>query len=299
MNVVFYKSNKGNFGDDLNPWLWPQIFNGRYPDDLFFLGIGSVLSNDVDLVKVLPTEKVKVIFDAGVRQTYSPIKLNEGWDVFFLRGPLSSKAYNYQYPWISDSGYCIRLLDIFPSLVNEPKMYDVSLMPHVTSARIFNWRKLCDKWGVHYISPHSERGVEFTLREISRSKKIITEAMHGAIIADALRVPWHRFILSTPYYEGGAISEFKWEDWLLSINVNCQTSTYIKLKRKSKLNELVLKLSSNFIDIQFIVKSLVKAEIENKLIGATDFYLSSDETIHRLDEELFEKVNLFKKKYSE
>jgi len=56
--------------------------------------------------------------------------------------------------------------------------------------------------------------VQKTLTAIQQSRLLIAEAMHGAIVADALRVPWipirfHKHILP-----------FKWRDWCASLNMS-------------------------------------------------------------------------------
>jgi len=55
--------------------------------------------------------------------------------------------------------------------------------------------------------------VEEILREIQQSELLIAEAMHGAIVADALRVPW------VPARVYGNFMEFKWRDWTQSIQM--------------------------------------------------------------------------------
>ncbi len=50
------------------------------------------------------------------------------------------------------------------------------------------------------------------LKLISESRYVISEAMHGAIIADAFRIPWASVCF------GGKVNEMKWHDWLLSFD---------------------------------------------------------------------------------
>lgn len=67
------------------------------------------------------------------------------------------------------------------------KRYPVSFMPHYESAMYGSWDKACELAGIHYIDPRWS--VEKVLTEISASHKVVSEAMHGCIISDALRVP--------------------------------------------------------------------------------------------------------------
>ncbi len=62
-----------------------------------------------------------------------------------------------------------------------------------------------------YIDPAAP--VEDTLDKIRSSRLLITEAMHGAIVADALRVPW------IPVRTNPGVLEFKWQDWTASLDL--------------------------------------------------------------------------------
>ena len=45
MKLVYYQDPKGNFGDDLNPWLWERLLPGRLDDDPseLLVGMGTIL----------------------------------------------------------------------------------------------------------------------------------------------------------------------------------------------------------------------------------------------------------------
>ena len=213
MNILYYKSREGNFGDDLNPWLWSKLFEKQLQnqDDNYFLGIGSILhSGNMDLKNII--NQKKIVFGTGIRpsHTHEKFYIDKTWDIKFLRGPLSSSRLGNKHEFISDAAYAIRQLESFPDLKNIDKKYEISLMPYFHSMKYFNWEKIASKLGYNLISPYSEKGVEHTLREIAASKYLICEAMHGAILADIMRVPWHRFVLTTPYTEGERVSDFKY-----------------------------------------------------------------------------------------
>lgn len=298
MEIVYYKSPAGNFGDDLNGWLWSRIFTKKYRRDILFLGIGSILSQEVDILKELKESDIKVVFGTGVRYSFFPLEFDHNWHVIFFRGPLSSKLYGNDFRYIADAAYCLRQIENFDELACLDKEYDISFMPHVNSTTYFNWKNLCKECGIHYISPYSENGVEFTIREISKSRRIISEAMHGAIVADALRVPWHRFVLSTPFFEGGGVSEFKWQDWLQSIGLGYVRTTYVKLKRRTILNRLIFRFSFKLIDAQFFLKGVVRKDVVRSFRMVKEYYLSSGEILDRIDKELKKEISDFNDKYS-
>ena len=63
-----------------------------------------------------------------------------------------------------------------------------------------------------FVSP--ELSVEALFDHYARAELVVTEAMHGAIIADALRIPWIPITISPQ------IDEFKWRDWLGSVELD-------------------------------------------------------------------------------
>ena len=66
--------------------------------------------------------------------------------------------------------------------------------------------------GTNYIDP-TKYGLEQTFEEILSCDVLLAEAMHGAIVADALRVPW------VPVKTTQDILGFKWRDWCSSMNL--------------------------------------------------------------------------------
>ncbi|NLS79444.1 MAG: polysaccharide pyruvyl transferase family protein [Chloroflexi bacterium] len=73
------------------------------------------------------------------------------------------------------------------------------------------WASVCASLSISYLNPADS--IEHIVDTISRSELVISEAMHGAIIADALRVPW------IPVRTRRYILEFKWQDWAASLGM--------------------------------------------------------------------------------
>ncbi len=84
-------------------------------------------------------------------------------------------------------------------------------IPHCQSNRWFDWSSVCAELGFHHIDVSWD--VERVMAEMSRCEVLICEAMHGAIVADALRIPW----VPVSCYED--ISAFKWRDWLSTVEL--------------------------------------------------------------------------------
>lgn len=298
MKYIYYKSHKGNFGDDLNAWLWPKIFGESIDNDKnVLLGIGSILFNEFEPLSKLSKEDNKIVFGTGIRPSLKIMEFDKTWDIQFLRGPLSSMSQKNNYEYIADAAYALRQVDDFKVIAGVEKKYEVSVMPYFKSLKYVNWEKICENLGYHYISPLSENGVEFTLKEIAASKVLITEAMHGAIVADILRVPWKRFVFTTPFTEGQMVSEFKWMDWLFSINQKYNDSINIYLYRKTFLNKWFLNLTKDIINIEFLISSKVNDDILKMLSNINDYSLSDDNTIDEIDSKIYEKIYSMNKRY--
>ena len=297
MNYLYYKSELGNFGDDLNPWLWPKLFpETDDTEDSFFLGIGSILHKENRHFEGIKKRK-KIVFGTGIRpsNTYNRFSIDETWDIRFLRGPLSAKYLGNAHEYISDAAYAVRQLPFFSELQNVEKKYEVSIMPYFNSMKYFDWEKIANSLGYNFISPYSEKGVEHTLREIASSKYLISEAMHGAILADILRVPWHRFVLTTPYTEGERVSDFKWNDWMDSVNILLPDTSFIPFYEKTRLHQPIRRITANLLDVNFFVKGHSQDKLLKTLSDISFYSLSSDSVIDDIDSKIFDKIKNFSK----
>lgn len=290
MEYIYYKAAHGNFGDDLNDWLWPKFFGVSKHGGDCLLGIGSILYNGSELLSEIQ-ERKKIVFGSGVRPYYEPLITDDSWDIRFLRGPRSVKSIGKNNTFITDAAYAIRLTKEFGQIQNTEKKYKISVMPYFHSVKYLNWKKICYRLGYNYISPLSENGVEYTMQQIAASQYIITEAMHGAIVADAFRVPWSRFILTTPYTEGQMISEFKWMDWLDSIQTSVDDPVHIKLYRNSFINKWVNVLTRKAVDVKFFLKNKVQQDVITALQRKQKFHLSKDGIINNIDSKIHEQID--------
>lgn len=195
-----------NFGDELNPWLWNKLIPDLliHKNKTLFVGIGTLLNSK------LPKAANKVVFGAGVGYGEPP-KIDSTYKIYFVRGKLSAQALKLDAELgLTDPAILIRKF-YTPS---ERKQYKWSYMPHFSEA-IHNGlalKEICHSLNIHYIDPTSS--LEQVLAEIDKSETLFSEAMHGAIVADALRIPW------VPVKMREGILAFKWQDWLSSINIS-------------------------------------------------------------------------------
>lgn len=214
MKLYYYQNREGNFGDDLNPYLWPQLlprFMERQPDTVF-VGIGTILMGR--FFSEYSTNKL-IVFGTGSRGFYPNARWTPDSHVAFVRGPLSALALNLPATKVvTDSAYAITLLK---SHAAQSHGSDVGFIPHYSTMRKSSQlpRAAADA-GISFINPTAP--VDSVLNNMSKCKHIICEAMHGAILADALRIPWTRVAIEATRYESDLVHHFKWNDWMLSIN---------------------------------------------------------------------------------
>ena len=209
MDVFYWKVSPSNFGDELNTWIWPRVLPDLYDyknESHIFVGIGTLINHK------LPEDLVKIIFGSGVGYGDVP-KIDDSYKIYFVRGPLSAKVLNLQKDkFITDPA--ILLSDYRHEISpNSIKKYKISFIPHYISQTLGNWHEVCENIGIHCISPFGS--IEEVSADIISSDYVLTDAMHGAILADAFRVPW---MVVHPMYN--QILEFKWRDWAGSMNVN-------------------------------------------------------------------------------
>ena len=199
LRPYYFHDTGGNFGDDLNTWLLPKLLPGvldvdhpahvGFNDDSdrpLFVGIGTILDHRI------PAKPHKVVFSTGTGYN-APPEVDDTWTFLAVRGPLTAERLGLDASKaMTDGGALLRTLDF-----DVPdKTYPVSYVPHCYSTEITDW------------------SVERVIDEIQRSEVVISEAMHGAILSDTLRVPW------IPVRFHGHINRFKWTDWCASVGLD-------------------------------------------------------------------------------
>ena len=65
--------------------------------------------------------------------------------------------------------------------------FDVAFLPHHRSVRQTPWKRICRESGMVYV--WAQQRVDLILATFPRVSLVITEAMHGAIIADTMSIP--------------------------------------------------------------------------------------------------------------
>ena len=210
MELHYFKGPEKNFGDDLNEWFWDLALPGfrEWNTDVILIGIGTLL-NEKRLAAF--RDRKLLIVGAGVGYGGGPpiLPLPSGWLFYAVRGPHSARALGLPTHYgITDPAV---LLPGFAEFQGIETNGMPAFIPHHRSVNRQNWRSACEEIGMSYISP--EDHAKTVIKRIAKASYVVTEAMHGAIVADAFRVPWF------PVRIGSQFNEFKWRDWIDSLSI--------------------------------------------------------------------------------
>ena len=194
MQLYHWRGAARNFGDELNTLLWPRLLPGFFDDDPAerFLGIGSVLDARHD------AGAVKLVAGTGYGGYRAPPTLDTNWIIHWVRGPLTARqlglpeACGLGDPAMLLPGPCAGGLSI-------------GFMPHFESLERGAWVEAAHAAGITLIDPRGDPSA--ILASIGACRVMLSEAMHGVIVADAMRVPW---IALRPLV---SIHRAKWQDW--------------------------------------------------------------------------------------
>jgi len=210
MQLYYWSAQGPNLGDALNPWLWPLLLPGFFDDDPreLFIGIGSNLGH------TFPQTAKKIVCGTGYGGYQAPPHIDATWDVRFVRGPRTAHVLGLDPRLgIGDPGMLVH--QVGAALPEIGEHHAVGFMPHWESALYGAWEAVCTEAGARFIDPRGP--LASVISAIRGCDLLVTEAMHGAIVADALRVPWVPF-MPLP------VHRFKWFDWAESQGLDLQFS---------------------------------------------------------------------------
>lgn len=198
MILYRWRGKAANFGDELNTLLWPHLLPGLFDEDpaVRFLGIGSVLDQRH------PRQALKLVAGSGYGGYEARPVLDGSWIIHWVRGRRTAAALGLP-----------AALALGDPAVLVPKALgltaaggqDVGFMPHFESAGWGAWQAVAAMAGIRLIDPRDPPAA--ILQAIAGCKLLLSEALHGVIVADALRVPW---VAIRPLAH---VHQTKWWDW--------------------------------------------------------------------------------------
>lgn len=209
MKLYYFHDPDGNFGDDINAWIWDDLLPGwrDWRDDTTLIGIGTILNTQL----ALPQGR-KMVMGSGTGYGNLPsLEPAEMWDVRAVRGPLSAQRLNLPAAkGIIDPAIMLPRLAEFRDIAKDGAR--PILIPHCSNTERHDWDAVCARAGLDYVSPRGD--ARAVIREIARAPLVVAESMHAAIIADAFRTPWVAASIS------GTLNRPKWLDWADSLGID-------------------------------------------------------------------------------
>jgi hypothetical protein len=198
-----WRGQARNFGDELNALFWPRLLPGLLDDkpDTLFLGIGSVLDARHD------STVTKVVAGAGYGGYAKPATLDGSWVIHWVRGPHTAQLLGLSPAFgLGDPAMLLPLAGLGRPNDGRSKVgRPVGFMPHFESLAHGAWAEAAALAGVDLIDPRGDPIA--ILAAIAECRVLVSEAMHGVIVADALRVPWVALLPLVPVHRP------KWQDW--------------------------------------------------------------------------------------
>ena len=222
MKMYFYRGRRPNFGDELNIWLWPRLLPGFFDNDEreLFIGTGS------HAVRFPTTRVPEIVFGAGYGGYTAVPAIDKRLRFYFVRGRLTAAALGLDADLgVGDAALLVRSC----VSLTARKVHKISV--HAALGERGGWPM---GGGQPRRRPPLHRPVRHGRKcpdPIQESEVLVAEAMHGAIVADALRVPW---IAVRPIQPP---NRAKWHDWASALDVT------LRWERVAPSNALELAMS--------------------------------------------------------
>jgi succinoglycan biosynthesis protein ExoV len=207
--VILYqwRGSHRNFGDELNSLLWPRLLPEFFDQNaaVRFLGIGSILDDRHD------AGAVKLVAGSGYGGYQPQIVLDKTWVVHWVRGKRTARLLGLPLELgIGDPASLVPLAGLTPAREDR----DVGFIPHFESAARGAWQEVATKAGATLIDPRDDPLA--VIAAIGKCRMVMSEALHGVIVADALRVPWIAIRPLAPIHRP------KWFDWAETLDVSVE-----------------------------------------------------------------------------
>ncbi len=204
MILYRWRGEVRNFGDELNELLWPALLPGFFDANpsALFLGIGSVLDS-----RHGPGMR-KIVAGSGYGGYQARPALDPSWIVHWVRGPGTARALNLPADLaVGDPASLLAHAGLAPAETGDA----IGFMPHFESLAAGRWAEAAAAAGLVLIDPRGDPAQ--TLAAIGRCRLLLSEALHGVIVADALRIPWIAVRPLVPVHRA------KWRDWAASVDL--------------------------------------------------------------------------------
>lgn len=212
MKLLHYRPKVPNFGDDLNAILWPALvpsllgaLSQEAGDDPAFVGIGTIVGIDPGDAQCLH------VFSSGVGYTSMDAWTGRSVEYHCVRGPFSARVLGLpDSASLTDGAILTPLMSEFHLSASTARAGTI-VIPHFETVAFPGWPAAAKMAGFDLVDPRKPPAV--VISRIAQAKLVLTESLHGAILADAFGVPWRPFAVSRNF------SKAKWADWAGSLNL--------------------------------------------------------------------------------
>lgn len=221
LKLYYAPSKDGNFGDDMNLWFWDHFlpeWRHYYPDRTLF-GIGTILSTGL----LQRHSKVLVCGSGSGYGDLAPLDPNHVW-ISWVRGPLTARRLGLEDNIAISDPAC--LVTTLPEFANLPRGGKGTIfIPHRSTAQLqINWSRIGQLCDLQVVLPNQDS--KDIIKKIIAADLVVTESMHGAIFADAFRIPWAPIRISNEF------NKFKWDDWASGVGLTIDAPESLALPKK-------------------------------------------------------------------
>jgi succinoglycan biosynthesis protein ExoV len=290
--VILYRwqGEQPNFGDELNTVLWPRLLPDFFDDnpDTRFLGIGSVLDGRH------PGWPLKLVAGSGYGGYERKAAIDQNWVIHWVRGPRTAAAMGLPHTLgLGDPAVLLPLA--LDQSANQP--HEIGFMPHFETIARGGWHRAAAIAGITLIDP---RDPPLTvLAAIRRCKLLLSEALHGVIVADAMRVPW---IAMRPL---AAIHRAKWRDWAETMTLSIRpqllpassVTEWVGVQRLVAPHPIRCLLNANgaFLDRLGSQRMIERAAVALRRAAAADPQLSQAAALDRCQGRMMEALTVLRR----
>lgn len=292
MEVFYHRDVRGNFGDDLNQTFFDEVCpNYRSAPYEKMYGIGTLLNNAHGLIKNT------LIFGSGYGQGRAPDIDLKTTRILGIRGPVTAKALNID-PETYVIGDPALYLPKIPSF-NTSTLKKGSIVICVHHRTAEEWNLPSDSINDVYFLDPGAHSVNDYISIIRHADLVLAEAMHGAIVAMAYRIPFVRVKFL------GKLDDTKWDDTLLSVGAKPKTPVQLPTPEASEIRRytraLCRKTQQKKAFSVFPGRKLTEKEITNILNSVdlikndNDPLIVSDAAVDRAQSRIESKIGELRK----
>jgi succinoglycan biosynthesis protein ExoV len=279
-----------NFGDDINPWFLPRVLRPEIiqSNRICLVGIGTIL-NDKNAAQVAHFDR-KVVFTSGVGYGEVSSSYDSTWDFVCVRGPRSAEVLGLA-PELGICDGAILLGDLYPARPLSGRD-GVVFIPHVRTGWLcgIGLRRICHDLSIGYLAPDAP--FETFIETIRSARLVITEAMHGAILADTLRTPWVPIEFLHHH-------KFKWQDWFDSIELpyECRIMQPV-VWDKGRSGKMSAKAVARIMYQRVLMKQTRAKHALRGILREAVPILSTDDVLSNRKQRLIDRVRYINDTYS-